>query len=74
MEIGMVLILALIVFGPKKLPDLGRSLGKGIREFKGSVSGEDEHEVDHPAAIQASPATSERAQVAEPAPAAKTTA
>jgi sec-independent protein translocase protein TatA len=37
----LVLIVALIVFGPKKLPDLGRSLGKGIREFKGSVTGED---------------------------------
>jgi sec-independent protein translocase protein TatA len=45
MEIGLVLILALIVFGPKKLPDLGRSLGKGIREFKGSVSGDEEPEV-----------------------------
>ena len=42
MEIGLVLIIALIVFGPKKLPDLGKSLGKGIREFKGSISGEDE--------------------------------
>jgi sec-independent protein translocase protein TatA len=41
MEIILVLIVALIVFGPKKLPDLGKSLGKGIREFKGSVSGED---------------------------------
>jgi sec-independent protein translocase protein TatA len=42
MEIGIVLIIALIVFGPKKLPDLGHSLGKGIREFKGSINGEDE--------------------------------
>lgn len=42
MEIGLVLIIALIVFGPKKLPDLGRSLGKGIREFKGSINGDDE--------------------------------
>lgn len=41
LEIMLVLIVALIVFGPKKLPDLGRSLGKGIREFKGSVTGED---------------------------------
>ena len=41
MEIILVLIVALIVFGPKKLPDLGKSLGKGIREFKGSVGGED---------------------------------
>jgi len=40
LEIVVVLIIALIVFGPKRLPELGRSLGKGIREFKGSVSGE----------------------------------
>ena len=42
LEIGIVLVIALMVFGPKKLPDLGHSLGKGIREFKGSVSGESE--------------------------------
>ena len=40
----VVLIIALIVFGPKRLPELGRSLGKGIREFKGSVTGEIEDE------------------------------
>jgi sec-independent protein translocase protein TatA len=42
LEIGIVLIIALVVFGPKRLPDLGQSLGKGIREFKGSVTGESE--------------------------------
>ncbi|HET8593550.1 MAG TPA: twin-arginine translocase TatA/TatE family subunit [Solirubrobacterales bacterium] len=40
LELIVVLIIALIVFGPKRLPELGRSLGKGIREFRGSVSGE----------------------------------
>ena len=38
MEILLVLIVALIVFGPKRLPELGRSVGKGLKEFKGSVS------------------------------------
>ena len=53
MEIGLVLIIALIVFGPKRLPDLGRSLGKGIREFKGSISGDDEPQVpSRPVAIE----------------------
>jgi sec-independent protein translocase protein TatA len=44
LEIGVLLLIALIVFGPKKLPDLGRSLGKGLREFKGSISGDDDDE------------------------------
>jgi sec-independent protein translocase protein TatA len=40
MEILVVLIIALVVFGPKRLPELGQSVGKGIREFRGSLSGE----------------------------------
>ena len=43
LEIGIVLIVALLVFGPKRLPELGKSLGKGIREFKGSI-GAGDHE------------------------------
>jgi sec-independent protein translocase protein TatA len=39
MELIIVLIIALVVIGPKKLPEVGRSLGKGMREFKDSVSG-----------------------------------
>lgn len=37
----LVLVVALLVFGPKRLPEMGRSLGKGMREFKDSISGED---------------------------------
>lgn len=33
-ELGIVLLLALVVFGPKRLPEIGQSMGKGIREFK----------------------------------------
>jgi sec-independent protein translocase protein TatA len=40
-ELIIVLVIALIVLGPKRLPDAGRSLGKGMREFKESVSGRD---------------------------------
>lgn len=59
LEIGVLLIIALIVFGPKKLPDLGRSLGKGLREFKGSISGEsDEDEKPQVAEQVAAPVTS----------------
>jgi sec-independent protein translocase protein TatA len=39
MEIAIVLIIALLIVGPKKLPALGRSLGGGMREFKDSISG-----------------------------------
>ncbi|HEX5608885.1 MAG TPA: twin-arginine translocase TatA/TatE family subunit [Solirubrobacterales bacterium] len=44
MEIGIVLVIALVVFGPKRLPELGRSLGSGIRGFGKSLKGEDEDE------------------------------
>ena len=46
LELIVVLIIALIVFGPKRLPELGRSLGRGIREFRGSVSGEKDEDED----------------------------
>ena len=49
-EILIVLAIALIVFGPKRLPEMGRSLGKGIREFKDSVTGKDEE--DEPREIE----------------------
>jgi sec-independent protein translocase protein TatA len=46
LELIVVLIIALIVFGPKRLPELGRSLGRGIREFRGSIGGDNEDEED----------------------------
>ncbi len=54
MELIVVLIIALVVLGPKKLPEVGKSLGKGMREFKESVSGmagggRDDDEVEHKA-------------------------
>ncbi len=58
LEIIVVLIIALVVFGPKRLPELGRSLGKGIREFRGSVSGEsgdDDERPSPPHKIEAGP-------------------
>ena len=41
-EILILLLVALLVFGPKRLPEMGRSLGRGLREFKDSVSGKDD--------------------------------
>ena len=42
LEIIIVLVIVLLIFGPKRLPDLGRSLGRGMREFKDSVTGKDD--------------------------------
>jgi len=42
MELAVVLVLALLVLGPKRLPDAGRSLGRGIRELRDGLSGRDE--------------------------------
>ena len=46
-EIGIaglvvILVVALLVFGPKRLPEIGTSLGKGMREFKDSITGKDD--------------------------------
>jgi sec-independent protein translocase protein TatA len=42
LEIAIVLVIVLIIFGPKRLPDLGRSLGTGMRQFKDSITGKDD--------------------------------
>ena len=42
LEIVIVLVIVLVIFGPKRLPDLGRSLGTSMREFKDSVTGKDD--------------------------------
>ena len=55
-EIAIVLVIALLVFGPKRLPELGRSLGRGIREFKGSLSGEHDGEDEKPTLAPSEPA------------------
>jgi len=44
LELAIVLVIALVIFGPKRLPDLGRSLGSGMREFKDSITGKDDEE------------------------------
>ena len=54
-ELLIVLVLALIILGPKRLPEVGRSIGSGMREFKDSISGggkrddEDDFDFDAPA-------------------------
>jgi sec-independent protein translocase protein TatA len=50
-ELLILLLVILLVFGPKRLPEMGRSLGKGMREFKNSVTKDDHHQ---PAELTAS--------------------
>ncbi len=61
MELIVVLAIALIVLGPKRLPDAGKSLGRGIREFKGAITGHGDepddrvHAVDEPTTTMPAP-------------------
>lgn len=54
MEILVVLVVALVVFGPKRLPELGHSLGRGIRDFKDGISGKEAEEGSERQALTAS--------------------
>jgi sec-independent protein translocase protein TatA len=54
LELIIVLVIALVIFGPKRLPDLGRSLGTGMREFKDSItSGSKDDDDEKPSAVTA---------------------
>ncbi len=57
LEIVIVLAVILLIFGPKRLPDLGRSLGTGMREFKDSVTGKDKDELPEGSAEKPEPTT-----------------
>lgn len=64
LEIVIVLVVVLLIFGPKRLPDLGRSLGSGMREFKDSVTGKDKgDQLDAPEA-KTEPVRAEKSEVA----------
>lgn len=65
----LILLVALLVLGPKRLPEVGRSLGKGLRDFRGAMAGIEEHasgllDSEEPAAspgVHADPAATEAA-------------
>jgi sec-independent protein translocase protein TatA len=69
LEIIIVLVVVLLIFGPKRLPDLGRSLGGGMREFKDSVTGKSkDREIDAGEIDRAEPTPEPvRAEPSEPA-------
>jgi sec-independent protein translocase protein TatA len=58
-EILILLLVVLLVFGPKRLPEMGRSLGRGMREFKDSISGKDDDEPVHRQMAEELPAADE---------------
>jgi sec-independent protein translocase protein TatA len=59
LEIIILLVIVLLIFGPKRLPDLGRSMGRGMREFKDSVTGKDSDDDEPPRLAQTEPAPPE---------------
>ena len=51
-EIVLLLLLALLLFGAKRLPEIGRSLGTGMKEFKESVTGKTPYQPDLPSSVE----------------------
>ena len=66
LEIAVVLIIVLIIFGPKRLPELGQSMGRGIREFKNSLTGDKDK--DDPDEKRRELEASEQAKASRPQP------
>jgi sec-independent protein translocase protein TatA len=58
LELGIVLLIVLLVFGPKRLPGLGKQLGSGMREFKDGITGnsKDDDDEEKPPQISSAPA------------------
>jgi sec-independent protein translocase protein TatA len=71
-EIAIVLVIVLVIFGPKRLPQLGRSLGSGMREFKDAVTGKSKEDFEELEAETAPPPAAERVTNASAKPADET--
>lgn len=65
MEVAIVLILLLVIFGPKKLPELGRSAGKSLTEFRAGLSGKHDDEEEKAAVTAPEPETAPQPTKAE---------
>jgi sec-independent protein translocase protein TatA len=63
-EIAIVLLIVLVIFGPKRLPQLGRSLGSGMREFKDAVTGNRKDDDDETPELTTTPEPAERVTTA----------
>ncbi len=67
-DIIVVLIIVLLILGPKRLPGIGKGLGQGMREFKEGITGESKHEdEDKPALSQATAMSEAKPSSGEPA-------
>jgi sec-independent protein translocase protein TatA len=66
-ELGIILLILLLIFGPKRLPGLGKQLGTGMREFKDSITGKDRDDGDDEPVAEAPQLTA--APVVTPQPA-----
>jgi sec-independent protein translocase protein TatA len=64
-ELIVLLLVLLLIFGPKRLPEMGRSLGKGMREFKDSVTGKHDDDSDTQPSLPVAPAEPVATQVRE---------
>lgn len=71
MHLLLILVIALLLFGPGKLPQIAANLGKSIREFKGALSAQDEITVASPAQQPAQPQPTQAQAQAQPAQAAQ---
>ena len=69
LELTIVLVVVLLIFGPKRLPGLGRQLGTGMREFKDSITGKDRDDDDDDEADRPALKAPEPAEQADPQPA-----
>jgi sec-independent protein translocase protein TatA len=67
-DLIVVLVIVLLVLGPKRLPGLGKSLGTGMREFKDSITGDSKDEDEERPAISAGNSEPVPTQPAQPAP------
>lgn len=64
----LILVVALIVLGPKRLPEAGRALGKGLRDFRSAMSGDDQSRQDQLVSQPAQPAVATTQPVETPQP------
>jgi sec-independent protein translocase protein TatA len=55
LHLMIVLAIALLVLGPKRLPEVAKSVGQGIKEFKGSIAGHDDHELNFTPVTETTP-------------------